>query len=240
MVMRGIGRIFGGRKAKKNEAARRQYISLETEEAVVNAFHKLYFESRKFGGTWKDTYWLGTKVQKVPFDLWIYQEILYQLRPDVIVETGTADGGSALFMATICDVLGTGRIITVDVWEREGRPVHPRITYLGGSSIAPEIVGRVRDLIGDKEKVMVVLDSDHSKAHVSEELKIYHNMVSKGQYMIIEDTNVNGNPIAPDFGPGPMEAVEEFLKDNHSFEIDRSREKFYLTFSPKGYLKRIR
>jgi len=85
---------------------------------------------------------------------------------------------------------------------------------------------------------MVILDSDHSKGHVLSELKIYSKFVTKGSYIIVEDTNINNHPVFPDFGPGPMEAVEEFLKENKDFSVDRSREKFYLTFNPKGFLQK--
>ena len=93
--------------------------------------------------------------------------------------------------------------------------------------------------IQKEKKVMVVLDSDHPKNHVLQEMKIYGKFVSKGCYMIVEDTNVNGHPVLSDFGDGPMEAVTEFLENNEDFVIDKDREKFLLTFNPNGYLKKI-
>lgn len=87
---------------------------------------------------------------------------------------------------------------------------------------------------------MVILDSDHSKVHVLNELRIYSKLVTKGNYLIVEDTCINGHPVCQGFGPGPMEAVEEFLKENQDFVVDRTREKFYLTFNPKGGLRRIK
>ena len=86
---------------------------------------------------------------------------------------------------------------------------------------------------------MVILDSDHGKDHVLNELRTYSPFVTKGSYLIVEDTNINGHPVLHDFGPGPMEAVEDFLKENQNFTVDKSKEKFYLTFNPKGYLRKI-
>lgn len=109
-----------------------------------------------------------------------------------------------------------------------------------GSSTSRQIIDDVESLIKDGDKVMVELDSDHSKEHVLKELRIYSQFVTKGSYIIVEDTDLNGHPIRSDFGLGPMEAVEAFLRENKDFAVDTSREKFLLTFSPKGYLMRIR
>lgn len=206
---------------------------------VVESFHKLYYDARLFGETHGDTYWLGTPIYKCPMDLMAYQEIIYETRPDVILETGTMDGGSALFLSSMCDLVGSGEVITIDIAHRDGRPTHDRLTYLLGSSVSDEIVKKVEERIRGK-RVMAILDSDHTKAHVLDELRVYAPMVSVGSYLIVEDTNMNGHPVAEEFGPGPMEAVEEFLKGTDAFEIDASREKFYLTFNPKGYLKKLR
>jgi cephalosporin hydroxylase len=206
------------------------------EDRVVREFHRLYYNSGS--RTWSDTYWLGTPAQKCPLDLWIYQELLHELRPAVIVETGTAAGGSALFLASICDLLGHGSIVTVDVAPKPGRPTHERITYLTGSSTAPEIRKQVEELVGDSAPVLVILDSNHERDHVLEELRIYAPLVTPGSFVIVEDTNVNGHPVSSDHGPGPMEAVDEFLRSSDEFSVDRRREKFFLTFNPGGYLQR--
>jgi cephalosporin hydroxylase len=205
------------------------------ESLVVREFHRLYYNSAS--RTWSNTFWLGTHTQKCPLDLWIYQELLHELRPTAIVETGTASGGSAHFLASVCDLLGHGEIVTVDIEQRE-RPSHERVTYLTGSSVAPEILARVTEFVGGRAPVLVILDSDHSRDHVLEELRRYSPFVTPGSYLVVEDTNVNGHPVRPDFGPGPMEAIDTFLGESSAFEIDLDREKFWLTFNPRGFLRR--
>jgi cephalosporin hydroxylase len=205
------------------------------EASIVWAFHRLYYS---YGSrTWSNTYWLGTQTQKCPLDLWIYQEILHELRPAAIVETGTASGGSAQFMASVCDLLGKGEIVSIDIEDRP-RPSHPRVTYLTGSSTAPEIVDRAKAFVSGRSPVLVILDSDHSREHVAGELRCYAPLVTSGSYLIVEDTNVNGHPVLADFGPGPMEALHEFIAESDEFEVDPSREKFMLTFNPRGYLRK--
>ncbi len=204
---------------------------------LIEGFHKLYYDNHE--QTWANTFWQGVPVQKCPLDLWVYQELIHSLKPDFVIETGTASGGSALYIASIFDILDHGRIISIDIESRPDRPQHPRITYLTASSTDPVIVARVRELVPEGANVMVVLDSDHSFAHVRDELRAYEGFVKTGQYLIVEDTNVNGHPVVPDFGPGPMEAVDEFLESRSDFVIDHGCEKFMMTFNPRGYLKRL-
>ena len=207
-----------------------------SDENLYNALQmKIYYSN-----IYRETRWMGTKIYKLVFDAWTYQEILYKEKPDIIIETGTAFGGSALFMAHIFDHMNKGFVVTVDLVKRKV-PQHKRIKYLIGSSCSKRIVKKITNIISGlhKPKLMVILDSDHYSNHVAKELKIYSKLVTVGQYLIIEDTNLGGNPITSD-EPGPMKAVEEFLKHTDSFAIDRSQEKFGITFNPKGYLKRIR
>ncbi len=203
-------------------------------DSVVDGFHRLYYDSMVFA----QTSWLGTPALKCPLDLWVYQEIIQELRPDVIVETGTASGGSAHFLAAICDLVGHGEIVTIDIEGNADRPQHPRITYLRGSSTEEAVLNRVRQRVRGRGRVLVILDSDHHKAHVLAELAAYSQFVTPDSYLIVEDTNL-GHPVRPDFGPGPMEAVGEFLAGRRDFSRDRSREKFLLTFNPGGYLRRL-
>jgi hypothetical protein len=158
------------------------------QDMIVRQFHRLYYHS--YERTWKDTRYRGVTIWKCPLDLWLYQELLHELRPQLIVETGTAFGGSAYFLGDLCDAL--------------------------------------------------VLDSDHSRDHVLDELRAYADLVSVGSYFVVEDTNVNGHPAYPEFGPGPMEAVDAFLAEDDRFEVDAGREKFFMTFNPRGYLRKVR
>jgi cephalosporin hydroxylase len=170
--------------------------------------------------------------------MWQYQEILHDLRPDLVVETGTAYGGSALFLAHTLDLLGTGRVMTVDVEPRPGRPEHPRIEYVSGSSVDASVVAHLSHAAAQAKTVMVILDSDHKRDHVLAELRNLGPLVTPGSFLIVEDTNLNGHPVEPDYGPGPMEAVNAFLSECGEFEIDPRWEKFFLSFSPRGYLRR--
>jgi cephalosporin hydroxylase len=188
--------------------------------------------------TWTTTKWMGVPAFKYPSDAWSYQEILYETKPDLIVETGTNQGGSALFFAGIMDLLGAGRIVTVDMEHFEGRPVHPRIHYLTGSSTSKEIIECVEKFAANAAKVMVILDSDHSEKHVHQELLLYHRFVTPGCYLVVEDTNVNGHPVCRQHGPGPMEAIRRFLPQHPEFQTDLSRERLGITAHPKGFLKR--
>lgn len=206
---------------------------------IVNQFHELYYDY-VLQHTWKQTFFLGTIIEKCPLDLFIYQEILYELKPDIIIETGTAYGGSSIFLASICDLINYGQVITIDIKDYHKSPQHKRITYLVGSSTSKRIVNQVKKMIKNKNKILVILDSDHSKKNVLEELMIYSKFVTKESYIIVEDSNVIGHPVYSSYGPGPMEAIEEFMKRNINFAIDKTREKFLLTFNPDGYLKRIK
>jgi len=212
---------------------------LNPPKNIEDEFHAKYYYSK----IWSDTYFLGKKVFKCPNDLWIYQELLWELKPDVIIECGTFHGGSALYYAKLFDIMDIpGEIITIDVDPMPDMPVHKRITYLEGSSISNEIVEKVKELIRVKKKVMVILDSDHSKDHVLKELELYHGFVTKDSYLIVEDSNLNGHPVYSGFGqgPGPMEAMEEFLPKHSEFVSDKSKEKFLMSFNPNGYLKKVK
>ncbi len=194
------------RRFKENVNALRQvtYGRL-LKKYVANAFHKLYWGNSS--QTWYNTFWLGFPVEKCPLDLWVYQEIIFKLKPDVIIECGTGNGGGALFMAHILDILNSGTVISIDIQQSEGRPQHKRIRYLLGSSTSEDILAQVSGL--------------------------------KGSYLIVEDTNINGHPVLPEFGPGPMEAVSQFLSENKDFIVDKTKEKFYMTQNPNGYLIKI-
>lgn len=213
---------------------------LTTEErAIVDAFHDLYYMRWKSGSDTINVSWLGWPALKCPLDLWVYQELIVRQRPEVIVETGTRLGGSAYFLASILDLVGSGEVVTVDIKAHPGLPSHPRIRYLTGSSSTEEVRATIGEIV-DGRRCLVILDSDHSRDHVLAELRLYASLVSVGSYVIVEDTNVNGHPTLPDFGPGPWEAVEAFLAEDDRFERDTDMERFLLTLNPGGYLRRVR
>jgi len=217
----------------------RLMVDTSTQAKLVEEFTKLYCAYEEpVNSTWHQTTWLGHKILKCPLDLWIYQEMMFELKPDLIIETGTAHGGSALYLAGLCDLLGTGRVVSVDIESDPSRPKHPRIQYLLGSSVSEEILRQVEEAARGCDSVLVILDSDHRQPHVIKELRAYSRFVRKGGYLILEDTFVNGHPVGPDHGPGPMEALQQYLKETDEFVVDKSREKFYLTFNPSGYLKK--
>ena len=210
------------------------------EMRIVDQFHELYYQLGQRGRHTNHVSWLGYSSLKCPLDLWIYHELICRLRPDFIIETGTASGGSALFLASMCDLIDQGHVITIDVDAREGqrRPVHPRIEYLVGSSVDPAVIARVREALAGKQAGLVILDSDHHRDHVLAEMRTLAPLVSPGGYLVVEDTNINGHPVYPDFGPGPMEAVRLFLAETPAFRVDPRCERFILTMNPSGFLRR--
>jgi len=213
---------------------------MQYAEAVVNQFNKTWYEN--YPQTWYAMTWHGCSLKKNPCDLWIYQEIIHRHRPELIIETGTDNGGSAYFLACMLDINGgAGRVITVDTRAMAKRPTHNRITYINNDSANPEIAESISK-IAPAPRTMVILDSNHRKAHVLKELALYAPLVTPGQYLIVEDTNLNGHPVTPGWGEGPYEAVQEFMTGygRGRFEIDAGCEKYMLTFNPNGYLKRIK
>lgn len=131
------------------------------------------------------------------------------------------------------------QIVTVDLYKFDNLPVHPRIKYLSGSSIAENIVDELASIAKGHKTVMVILDSYHGKDHVLSELKLYNGFVTRGSYLIVEDTNVNGHPVRPEHGPGPYEALSEFLASGPSFVQDMDRENSLFSFNSGGYLKKL-
>lgn len=211
----------------------------EFVQNIIDNFHKLYYYSSAIGRTWKNTFWLGVPIQKTPTDCFVYQELIHNIKPDYIIETGTKAGGSALFFASICDMINHGHVITVDIDEIEEFPKHKRITYLTGDSTDDLIISFINARIEDA-KVLVILDSDHTKEHVLKELEIYSKMVSVGSFIIVEDTNISDFPVHGIEGESSLEAVIEFMQKNDNFKIDRNCEKFYLSFSPCGFLYKVK
>ena len=212
----------------------------DREANVVREFHELYYQRWTTGsGDTKNLSWFGYHLIKTPLDLWIYQELLVRTRPDIVVQTGTLNGGSALFLAMMQDLLGHGWIISIDIEDRPHRPTHPRLSYITGSSVDQAVVAYVFKQVG-AGRAMVILDSDHRADHVYDELIAYSPLVQLGDYLIVEDTNLNGHPVYRDFGPGPMEAIKKFLAKDDSFCVDTGCERFLMTLNPGGYLRRCK
>ena len=195
-----------------------------------------YYDS----AVWKRLSYRGVRTLKNPLDMWNYQEIIGERGIEWIVETGTRHGGSALFFADLLTARGAaGVVISVDVDHDSLQvPDHPRLKLVKGDSASPAIIDAIGSLLPPQRAPMfVILDSDHRKAHVLRELAAYVPLMRPGDYLVVEDSCINGHPVRPDFGPGPMEAIEEFLRSNPGvLEADREREaKFGCTFAPRGY-----
>jgi cephalosporin hydroxylase len=210
------------------------------DRITIRRFHKIAY----YRELWRGTQWLGRQVMQYPSDLLVKQDVIYRVRPDLLIECGTLHGGSALFYATIFEMMGRGRVLTIDNNPKPDLPVHPRIEYLHASSTSNEALQHVQKRVAECGGViMVTLDSLHRQDHVSRELELYHRFVSRGSYLIVEDSEINGHPVhtehEPDIGSGgPYEAIEEFLASHREFEADHSCERYLVTSHPNGFLRR--
>lgn len=187
--------------------------------------------------------WMGVPFYQFVLDAFSIAEIIYETKPSVIIECGSYAGGSALFWSSVMDAADIpGIVITIDIkpvpvckhrlWEQ-------RVNWISGNSISSDVLEKCSSLISPKSKVMVILDSCHYFDHVRAEMESYGKLVSPNCYMIVEDGIINGHPILPLHGPGPLEAIKDYLKSHPEFVVDEVREKKYLaTFNPSGFLKR--
>ncbi len=185
------------------------------------------------------TTYFGVQTLKNPLDFWVYQELLYQQRPEVIVEIGNRFGGSTLALAHFCDLLGTGHVIGLDITHEFVPEIvrrHPRITLIEGD--ACESFDQVVTLIGERSNILIIEDSSHTYENTLNVLRTYCPLIPREGYFIVEDSICyHGLDVGPN--PGPYEAVENFVAENPKFAIDRSREDFLITWNPKGFLKRV-
>lgn len=215
----------------------------QTKQQIIDDFHKLsYTAAYEENLTWQRTQWLGFPLFKMPQDLLTLTDVIWQVKPQLIVECGTAAGGSALFMAHYLDAMGSGKILTLDIRPIDRNyPAHPRIAYVGGQSdLDDEVLAEVKRYCDFyKGPVMVILDSDHSAAHVAKELEAYCGFVTPGSYLIVEDENVNGHPVLKEHGPGPFEAAEEWLPRHPEFRKDERVPRWQL-FSQHGWYRRVK
>jgi len=240
-----VSREVDKRSSAKERAA------LLSPRPTIDRFHKLFYNSIH---TMDRNRWMGVRAAQNPNDVWITQEILFEVKPDFVVETGTYRGGSAVLWAMILrEINPEGRVITIDIEDNlpdaKKLPIFKeRVDFLLGSSTAPAIVAEVKRRVAG-HKAVLILDSDHRKPHVLGELRAYADIVPVGSYIIVQDSNINGHPVFIDANspggyyaghPGPMEAIEAFLASEPRFWADPLRERLLMTISPRGYLRRMR
>lgn len=206
-----------------------------SDEEITVRFRKIWFANAREHGILINKY-MGVLTWQNPLDVWITQEIMFEVQPDVIVETGTFRGGSAVLWATFLEQIKPGgRVITIDIADKrdddaKNIPIAKRmVTFLLGSSSGPKVVEQVRKALEGK-RALFILDSAHTREHVLSELRAYGDMVPIGSYIIVQDT----------VGTGALAGVNDFLKETDAFEVDRSRERLMITNNTGGFLKRVR
>jgi cephalosporin hydroxylase len=194
---------------------------------------------------WQKTTWMGVDCLKSVGDMWNYQEILFDLKPSLVIEFGTCHGGSALFFAGVMRLIGPPfKVLSVDI---SHQLLDPRaqgdsdVLFVESPSTAPAVAEHIERLKSDfPGKIFAILDSDHSMDHVLAEMKLSRPLLATGDYLIVEDSMLNGHPVVPEWGPGPYEAVEAYEREfPNDYKHDTEREKkFGWTFAPNGYLIR--
>lgn len=237
------------------DAEKRENIRALASDAEAWEYARLFMKAT---ARFKYTYnfeWLGRPVIQLPQDLVAMQEIIWGVKPDLIVETGIALGGSLIFYASILELIGgEGQVLGVDIdirehnrVEIERHPLFKRISLVEGSSIEEGVAARARAAAAGKRCVMLVLDSNHTHEHVLRELELYSPLVTKGSYLVVFDTVVEdlwdeSYPVRPwSRGDNPKTAVREFLKKNDRFEVDEAVSgKLLVTAAPDGYLRCIK
>jgi cephalosporin hydroxylase len=209
---------------------------------AIDAFHRAYYDSPT---SWPQNQFLGYPILQCPLDLQNYQELIHRAPPAFVLQTGVAGGGSLLYFASMLDLCGAPKsalVIGVDI-ELSARArtlSHPRIRLIEGSSVDHATLSQVRAAL-PAPTGLVILDSDHSERHVLAELRAYHPWVGVGGHLVVEDTNVNGHPVLPTFGPGPHEAVERFLAEQPGFVRDDALwQRQLISFHQRGWLRRER
>lgn len=224
----------------KNEALKK--ISNQFAEATIRSGYSYNFT------------WMGRPIIQYPQDMVAMQELIWDIKPDLIIETGIAHGGSIIFYASIMELIGKGEVLGIDIdirehnrAEIEKHPMNKRISMIEGSAISEEVIMQVKKYAGGKETVMVCLDSNHTHDHVLEELELYSPFVTVGSYLVAFDTIVEDLPadLYTDrpwsVGDNPKTAVHAFLKNNDQFMINSAIDnKILVSVAPEGYLKRIK
>jgi cephalosporin hydroxylase len=204
-------------------------------EAYVRWFHET--------NVWKGMKWHGVRTLKLPSDVWNYQEILFERGIESVIETGTRHGGSALFFAETLIARGSpGRVVSIDI-DSQSREIasHERIDFLVGDSAGAEMIAAALGKVAPRNgPLFLILDSDHSRDHVLRELRAWVPQLRKGDYLVVEDTIVNGHPVRLQHGPGPLEAIHQYLAEAPGLLVhDRAREaKFGTSFAARGHYLR--
>jgi len=243
MGLKKFIRIYGKDPGLLFFRLRRRYRPIRREYRVwrkMNLYKWLIHHQKNV--LYEKSHWMGAKAWKNPLDSWVYQEIIYEVKPDIVIEIGCMEGGSTLFLANLLDLIGKGQVISIDIDRSKYNIKHPRIIELEGDSASPEIVDKVTALCKNRS-VLLIHDGDHSKEQVITDLKAYCGLISVGSYIIVEDGIVDimkaGDGIGSP-GEGPLAATDQFLRENPDFIVDRERERYILTYNPNGFLKRIR
>jgi cephalosporin hydroxylase len=197
-------------------------------------FERLIRKTENFTCTW-----LGELMLQNILDLWTIQETIFKVSPTLLIECGTYQGGSAYFYACIFDLMGRGEVLTIDTEKRHNLS-HPRIEFLQGSSVSGAIAATAKKrALMAQGPVMVILDSDHGESHVFHELETYCPLVTPGSFLLVQDGVIDTLPRFRPLRPGPLPAIERFLKAHPEFEVDKERcGRFLITHHPLGWLRR--
>lgn len=205
-------------------------------------YHYYYLhQGYRYGARRHQQRWLGHDIIKTPQDCWIYQEIIFDTKPDVIIELGVMFGGATHFFASILDLIGGGEVIGIDISLAKAKPPeNKRISYLEGGSTTPEILEQVQRKVAGK-RVLVIADSDHEKTHVLGEIRAYAPFVNVGGYFVVEDSLNDVMGYHPVPNEGPKAAAEVFLGETDNFVMDRRwGERYIMSLNPNGYLLRVK
>jgi cephalosporin hydroxylase len=188
---------------------------------------------------WRRTTWLGAPVRTAPTDLLAYQEIISRVRPEWVVDVGGSDPGRPTFLASICQLIGHGKVLSIGERDGEGQPPHPRLLCCPPEPLDASVRDHVHSLVGGGNAVVVLGTCAHRDATTAQ-FEAYADLVGVGSYVLVTDTVVNGHPVWTSFGPGPMEGIKQILNRNGDFVSDPEMEKYALSFNPGGFLRRVR
>ena len=204
-------------------------------------YHYYYIHQGYRYGTGNQQKWLGHDIIKTPWDCWSYQEIIWETKPDYVIELGVMFGGATHFYASLLDLVGHGEVLGIDITLEKAKPAqNKRITYLEGGSTSPEMLEKVRAKVQGK-RVMVIADSDHEKNHVLAEIRAYAPFVHVGGYFIVEDSLNDVMGYHPVPNEGPKAAAEAFLAESDDFVLDRRwGERYVMSLNPNGFLLRVK